>query len=360
VDGVEPLIDQMPSSPGPAVRELNRSYPLVSPRLDFSPGPSPPTSPYAQFSSFSFPADDRETTTDQDAPPPPRVSRMTHAKRRASVFQSRMSSTVASVWSRAIGRAHGSVSLATSIRDVTITLPYPSGDKAAPETPSPIDITHKGSAKPLNGETRAKSFRSVGSFHSILHKLSRPAVTITHGDSEQLASLEGTSQAFLHLGFGPKKGLLGEDTLRTKVQLGKFVTSLNAAEKLQAISKAHKKPAKESSNSKPRARWSTKSLPRVCSTPPRLANRRSFFAHSSLSRSRSNSSSSRTSYRPSHHLPCPPRPPSPTCRISFPRVITSASRSTHSPSFARSMRPTHPRISALGTPLVPTHRQSQR
>lgn len=246
VESGEPLGEQVPLSPETSARDFRRANPLASPRLDLSPTASPPVSPLTPFSSFSFQLDNAAPVHDVE---PPRVSRMTHARRRASVFQSRMTSTVASVWSRAIGRAHGSVSLSTSFENVTVTLPYPA--------PKPSSRTPKAD------ESRAKLLRSAGSFHSMLHKFSRPALAMPSGDAESLIALDGISQAVLYLGFGPKKGLLGEDTLRTDVKLGKLSTSLNAVEKLQALLKAVKKPTPQSSNANPKAPWYTKTLLRV-------------------------------------------------------------------------------------------------
>ena len=336
IDGVEPLIEQVPLSPEASAKEFKRAYPLLSPRLDFSPGASPTTSPLNQFSSFSFSGsnDNGDSTSEAE---PVRVSRMTHAKRRASVIQSRMTSTVASVWSRAIGRAHGSVSLATSIRDFSITLPYRGSDlkstSSVPESPPATGIMHQASIKPLNSKTKPMSFRSVGSFRSMLRsKLSGSTLNTPDGGSELLLSLDGTSHLALHLGFGPRQGLLGEDTLRTSVRLANFNASLDGVEKLHALSRTHEKSQDSSHKSKGTGSFQT--LQRVSTLYYTEADHRRLFARSSLYHSRLTTLGSPISFPPSPRLLYPPRLPSPTFPISLPGTIVSPYHSTLSLSSA--------------------------
>lgn len=261
---------QSPASPSGDFRRLN---PLSIPD-EVSPPTSAPGSPLGQFSSFAFPGTSPEPMP--DVGPSPRLSRMAHARRRASVFQSRMTSTAGQIWSRAIARAHGSVSFSASIQDVALILPHNSAPRSNSTRMSFADITpsnsngmsHRASTKSLQSDkpSQPRSFRSVGSFHSILRPRARSIAPIPAGGYETLISLEGSSTAVLALGFGPKKGLLGEDTLRTTIDLGKLSTTLDAAEKLQALVKMAK-PKQEQPVAK-KSPWSPKSMPRVSCLAP--------------------------------------------------------------------------------------------
>ena len=72
--------------------------------------------------------------------------------------------------------------------------------------------------------------------------------------------VNGRSRALFGLGFGPKKGLLGEDTLRTTLDMSKLQTSLGAVEKVQELLKARKMDKKPVNQ---KDRWSPRALPRV-------------------------------------------------------------------------------------------------
>ena len=256
---------QSPASPSGDFRRLN---PLSIPD-EISPPTSAPGSPLSQFSSFAFPGTFVEPMP--DVGPSPRLSRMAHARRRASVFHSRMANTAGQIWSRAIARAHGSVSFASSIHEVALILPHNSRPHASSTRTSVAEMTpsnsnsmsHRTSTKSLQSDksSHPRKFRSVGSFHSILRPQARSIAPIPAGGYEKLVCLEGSSSAVLALGFGPKKGLLGEDTLRTTVDLGKLSATLDAVEKLHALVRAAK-PKQEQPVAK-KSPWSPKSMPRV-------------------------------------------------------------------------------------------------
>lgn len=247
---------------------------------EFSPPNSPPISPAVQFRSFGFDGKP-DATTEQECNhiSSTRLSRMAHARRRASKLQSKMTSTAGQVWSRAIARAHGSVSFSLSIDDVALILPVPA-DTSKTETESLPQDSIRSLGK------RPRSFASVGSFHSLLHpRFTRTTSVIPTEGYDRLVSLNGVSKAVLGLGFGPKKGLLGEDTLRTEVHLAKLSTTLESVEKLQELVKRNKDklaPPRDEDQSK--QRWLPRSMPRV-SRYPDPADCRSLCEHSSPLRS---------------------------------------------------------------------------
>jgi hypothetical protein len=93
---------------------------------------------------------------------------------------------------------------------------------------------------------RPTSFASEQSLNSIFRGYTNPyALHSQDGRYQRLICIEGVSRAVFGLGFGPEKGLLGEDALRTTVDLGKLQTSLGAAEKLQELLNAPKSRTKE-------------------------------------------------------------------------------------------------------------------
>lgn len=167
------------------------------------------------------------------------------------------------MWSRAIARAHGSVSFALSIDDVGLVLPHGASQEAEEK-----GLSHRDSTQSLSPETalRPRSFASVGSFHSILRpQFARNTTSIPTEGYERLVSLQGQSKAVLALGFGPKKGLLGEDTLRTDIAFGKLSTTLESVDKLQDLLKRNKEKLALKKEEEPaqRGRWTPRSMPRV-------------------------------------------------------------------------------------------------
>lgn len=271
--------------------------PISSPMLEsplnpntgpFSPGaPSPGSSPYQ---AFVFPPSEPKPE------PQPAASRLSHARRRASVMSSRMTSTATQIWSRAIGRAHGSVTVTTAIHDVAVILPHLSPRHPIANRPSIPDlrpqphpqckpktngINHRQSSKSLK-ETEAESVRLTYSMDRLFRSVPRYAIPNNEGGYERLLALEGQSVATFLLGFGPKKGLLGEDTLKSNLEMGKLHTTLGAWDKVQELLKMHSKG--EKSSTRPERQWRPQALPRVGPSTAR-ADRRSYSGLSKPSRS---------------------------------------------------------------------------
>lgn len=76
-----------------------------------------------------------------------------------------------------------------------------------------------------------------------------------------LMALDERSSVRFSLGFGPKKGLLGEDTLSAVYQMGKLRTTIEAVEKANKLlnkSRQNKQMGKKGMN-----RWSTYGTARV-------------------------------------------------------------------------------------------------
>jgi hypothetical protein len=188
-----------------------------------------------------------------------------------------MTHTASQVWSRAIARSHGSLSFTLAIQDVALILPHISTPRPSSSNRSsgsdfgPVHDTngllHRPSLKSLKSRMQPKSFASVGSLHTLFqHKRSKSNAPIPAGGYQQLLGVEGDSKVVLGLGFGPKKGLLGEDTLRTKVEFGKVLTTLDAVEKIQGMLKSQK-PSQATKEVHSAKRWSPRSFPRVsCSS----------------------------------------------------------------------------------------------
>ncbi|WVQ80568.1 hypothetical protein IAT38_002673 [Cryptococcus sp. DSM 104549] len=243
---------------------------------------SPPNSPIAH-SSFTYPpSPSLSDLTSNPSPskllPPPApntaqtqaqprriYSSFSTARRRASVFQSRMSSTASKVWTRATGRMHGSVSFNAYIDTIRCIEPHARGASAsagvgaqghAPlsakssttfyhhacdfdplpsPSPAPSPAASRPSSRMLFSRSPAPPSSGSGS---------TPALQPENGVCTLLA-LEGQSKISFGLGFGPKKGLLGEDTLSTVVELGRMKTSVEALERLQKLFVGVKKEREE-------------------------------------------------------------------------------------------------------------------
>ncbi|WVF69291.1 hypothetical protein IAT40_004067 [Kwoniella sp. CBS 6097] len=251
--------------------------PTLSPTR--SPNLSPPMSP-TTFSPMTldgaaFPAFTPPPSANRDERS---TSRLSDARRRASVIQTRMTTTAGQIWSRATGRLHGSVSIQASIQDLrllqtqaspsTTRTPRPSVHKSE----SDANIIH--SAEPSfsslrTGSDRPKSSPSIKSIHALLRSTPHRLPSYESG-YDTLIGLEGRTSASLGLGFGPKKGLAGEDTLNTQLELGKLKTSVAALERLAEIAKevnGNKTIAKKVSDHPTpkfrKNRWSTRAWPRI-------------------------------------------------------------------------------------------------
>lgn len=252
----------MSSSPVSPGEEFRRDHPLSPPDEVLSQA-----SPSNYFSSFAFPGSS-ENSPSKPSSQESRYARLAHARRRASHIQTRMTTTASQVWSRAIARARGSVSLTASFRDIAIILPHVNLP-TRPSHPGIADLT----LPPSNGYTRKQSNRdsrpcslpSLGSYQisGANDTAPRYALPSRDGGFEKLLTVEGESRAKFGLGFGPKKGLLGEDTLRARLDVGRLHTSLDASDKLQELA-AEQHTRREKSNGVPEGRgWGPRSMPRV-------------------------------------------------------------------------------------------------
>ncbi|TYJ58899.1 hypothetical protein B9479_000331 [Cryptococcus floricola] len=239
-----------------------RDYPLhiLSPVLspaasgdesDFITSPtqfSPPASPLNQHSFAmppSAPSEPSEPTRPKIHPTDRSYSRLSHARRRASVFQSRMSSTASKIWTRAAGRKCGSVCFSAYVDTIRCIEPSPSPP---------------GSAKPSVPDLKPPKSPFGRAFQS---RRRPPPITVTIPDSgvEALVAVEERSRVKLSLGFGPKKGLLGEDTLSVDAGMGKLSTTLEAVERIKALlDRVKKEPAEKKAKTD---QWSSHGSARI-------------------------------------------------------------------------------------------------
>ncbi|WVQ96789.1 hypothetical protein IAU59_003896 [Kwoniella sp. CBS 9459] len=252
--------------------------PTLSPTR--SPNLSPPMSP-TTFSPMTldgvtaFPAFDVPPVANRDERS---SSRLSHARRRASVIQTRMTTTAGQIWSRATGRLHGSVSIQASIQDLRLLqsqtepiTPRTSGPSVHPSE-SDGNTIHSEPSFPssrFSSNRPGKSSPSLKSIHTYLRSTPHRLPSYESG-YDTLIGLEGRTSASLGLGFGPKKGLAGEDTLNTQLELGKLKTSVAALERLGGIVKQvkGKKEAGKEGHEQPtprykKNRWGTRAWPRI-------------------------------------------------------------------------------------------------
>jgi hypothetical protein len=267
------VVPDAPAAPAFSPSAEKRGNPLDDADLSFSPPPSP-----VIYTSFTHPFggtfSPSPTTEKSNREWPEPMSRLSHARRRASHHYSKVSSTASQIWSRAIARAHGSVSFSASVDDVSIVVPRESEPKPARQRMSDLP-NGKSQAKPpslgrLRSESlpaRPKSFASAQSLNSIFRGLSGRSEPAPELGFDRLVWVEGMSRAVFGLGFGPKKGLLGEDTLKTTVELGKLQTSLGGVERMQELVKARTPTERAPTEQPQKKQWSPRAMPRV-SAPP--------------------------------------------------------------------------------------------
>ncbi|WVR06215.1 hypothetical protein IAU60_003245 [Kwoniella sp. DSM 27419] len=246
-----------------------------------SPNLSPPMTPTA-FSPMSL--------SDPAFPPVPptplrrsegSTSRYSDAKRRASVIQSRMTTTAGQIWTRATGRMHGSISIEAYVDDIKVlrqqakprAKPSTSEDQKGVGRKEPVQedqpVQHRPSYKSLRTITgwderpRLPSGRSI---HNLIRP-SKPVLFASEHGYDVLISLSGRTKAAIGLGFGPKKGLAGEDTLNTRVELGNLQTTVAALEQIGDVYRTHKvaTSGESQANAKrpPQDRFSTRAWPRI-------------------------------------------------------------------------------------------------
>lgn len=211
---------------------------------------SPPTSPILDSPlasnglHFAFPPSTRRPN--KSGP-----SRFREARRKASVVSSRVTSSAARVWYRFIGRAHGNVVFTSTISDMAVILPH--SNPAHPQSmsrPSIHDLKpqphpqcspnsgphHRDSAKSLEAE----KVKSTYSMERLFRRIPRYALPSHEGGYERLLALDGESRMVVSVKFGPRRGLLTEDTLSVETNLGCLHTCIGAWGKVQDLMKTYK------------------------------------------------------------------------------------------------------------------------
>lgn len=212
---------------------------------------SPPTSPTVDSpmqsfgSSFAFPPAQRQ---EEDM-----TSRLSGARRQASAMSSKVTSSASRFWARVIGRAHGSVVFTSTISDLAVILPHsnpahplskPSMPDLRPRPHPQCDtngLSHRDSSRSL----KAEKVKSTYSMDRLFRSPPRYALPSHEGGYERLLALEGQSKVVVSVKFGPRRGLLAEDTLSVETDLGRLHTSLGAWTKLQDLMEVYKEKKKQ-------------------------------------------------------------------------------------------------------------------
>lgn len=225
--------DEMPSSP---------ISPPTSPTVDS------PMQPFGN--SFAFPPTERREEEGENAS---RTSRLSGARRQASVMSAKVTSSASRIWSRVIGRAHGSVVFTSTISDLAVILPHsnPAHPMSKPSVSDlkaqlhpqcgPTSLFHRDSSRSLKAET----IKSTYSMDRLFRSPPRYALPSHEGGYERLLTLEGQSRMVVGVKFGPRRELLAEDTLSVETDLGRLHTSFGAWTKLQDLMEIYKKKKKE-------------------------------------------------------------------------------------------------------------------
>ncbi|WVW84477.1 hypothetical protein I302_106511 [Kwoniella bestiolae CBS 10118] len=243
--GCQEFMRQNPLIYSPSIAERGRKSPLT-----FSPPSSPPWSPVSSppmsptFGSLAVPdpilagIPDRQRST----------SRLADARRRASVFSSSTSATAGYVWNRVTGRLYGSIVGTASVVNVRLVQPKSSSTHHSQHV----------SSQPLSNST---SFRSI---HALLrHNTAAHLPSISSDGYECFMGISGRTKASLGLGFGPKKGLWGEDTLEGQVQAGEITGKIEGVQKLLDMAKRHKRKAEKRPVQIKSSRWSSRGWSRT-------------------------------------------------------------------------------------------------
>lgn len=244
---------------------------------------SPPASP-AAYTSFINPFAGNEPLSPVspcDEGISARFSRLSQARRKATVGYAKVTNTAGQIWSRAIGRANGSVSFNLAISGIALILPH----ESAPP-PSARPSIHDLRAEYINGDTKRRSRTSScftsktspfererpqsissSSIPSFFRRTKAASLTSVDAGYSTLACLKGVSKAKLGLGFGPKKGLLAEDTLTASVDIEKIDVIVGALDQVSELLK-RKKAASREVKVEPTVKqtWAPKSTPRVSHT----------------------------------------------------------------------------------------------
>ena len=250
--------------------------PDSTPRLGhpFSPPQSPDMLCSPAVARFSDPFSPVHSLIPLRPCPDPEERFIARTRRQASVFQSAVSSSVFSIWTHAVGRGKGSVSLTASVSGLAVILPHFNPPQPASARPSLGDLNghglrslcHKASAKSLKEDSRPTAFPLHSSKSVFPSTNSRYGITSGDGGLEKLLEVDGRSVAVLGMGFAPHKGLLGEGTLSASMDVGNVKTSLGALEKVQEMvqeRKARERPVPDPPR-RIRNRWSPRGTLRVC------------------------------------------------------------------------------------------------
>ncbi|CAD6591129.1 MAG: hypothetical protein TREMPRED_005996, partial [Tremellales sp. Tagirdzhanova-0007] len=248
-----PLPGSKPSSPVSPGAEFQPTYPLSpnSPKEASTTGS--PSNHFSTFNSFAYSENSSAKISAENI----RYDRIAHARRQASNIHSRMTTTASQVWSRAIARAHGSVSFAASIRDIAVILPHLGASGTIREKPSAHDLRPQ-SHPFVKGMSHKQAF-----YRSSTPRYALP-LPCSEGGYERLLVVEGETRVIFGLGFGPKMGLMGEDTLRSNLKVGQLHTSLGACDKLRELVKVHSgKQEKAAKKIDGKNKWGPQSVPRI-------------------------------------------------------------------------------------------------
>ncbi|WWC88836.1 uncharacterized protein L201_003751 [Kwoniella dendrophila CBS 6074] len=222
--GYTEIMRQNPLCFSPAERGRSAFSPPTSPPWspNLSPATSPPMSPV--FGSLTIP-DSVASPSSTPSRHERSNSRFAVARRRASVISSSTSATAAHAWNRVTGRLCGSIvgtAHAVNIRLVQQKLNL------------------KSQSKPQASSTSA----SVRSFKTLLRNSTTNNVpSISTATYETLFGISGRTKASLGLGFGPKKGLWGEDTLDGQLEAGVITSNIEAIQELLETVKSKTKQA---------------------------------------------------------------------------------------------------------------------
>ena len=225
----------------------------ADPNSPISPPMSPTVdSPLQSFGhQFAFPASESH----DDPGHASTTSRLYGARRQASVMSSKMTSSAARFWSRVIGRAHGSVVFTSTVSDLAVILPHsnPAHPLSKPSIPDLKPQPHPRSGSGSNGlfhrdsnrSLKAETVKSTYSMDRLFRSSPRYALPSHEGGYERLLALEGQSKMVVSVKFGPRRGLLAEDTLSVETDLGRLHTSIGAWAKVQDLMYVYKRKKEE-------------------------------------------------------------------------------------------------------------------
>lgn len=256
-------------------------------RILFDPSANPLNS--ASSSSDKSPTASRQSTSPSStaACPSPRttapskkIPNMEDLRRPAFGQHSRIAWSLSSIWSRAIGRAEGQIAMLCVVQDIAMMLPAlggePSNNVLAAGKSHANGKATNGSGlrrrrsglgvKMVNRPTpRPRAYSSMQSIKALVTG-KYPDDSSRQVAYEQLVSIAGESALYFGLGFGPKQGLLGEDTLRSELNLGELRASTQAGLKIKELAQEagfSKSSADKQPSTPPSERWAPTATARV-------------------------------------------------------------------------------------------------